>query len=54
MITISDSDARKLMNICAEFSDNLKASARLKDRNKGRVSRQLSKKLKKKLPCFMR
>lgn len=52
MITLSNSDAKTLIGLLDYLKEVTRDSPHPKYRNKGRVSSKLSKKLKRKLPCF--
>lgn len=51
MITISNSDCKLIAEILAAYGESCRSATNLKEWNRGRTSRNLSKKLKKKLPC---
>lgn len=51
MITISNTDCKKIMGLLEFLGQYTKSSSNLKEWNKGRQSRQLVKKLNKKLSC---
>ena len=56
MIAISNEDARKLIEICADYARYKNASLRPKERDQARISRQLKTKLDKKLNelCYLK
>ena len=50
-LNLSNSDAKKLMDLLTYLDDSTRESRHPKDRNKGRESRQLKKKLNTKILC---